>query len=320
MIKVSSPTLDQTDGGTVVRATIAGTRFEYDLRFETSVSLAVPFSEPFVLPAVLAGMGDGEPVEIQVPVSAALLERLPDIQRILATWYPSLKRIEVHAPVDASDPVQKPLGTACFFSGGVDSFATVVRHKAGLTGLLLIRGSDVSLWNDPQWAVVRERSARAADQLGLPLVTVATNIRGLTERAGAWNTVGHGAGLAAVGLLFQDRYRSVFIASSFSIADLFPWGSHPLLDPLFSTERTAVIHDGLELSRQDKIAFIAGHSVAMRHLRVCIRQTGAYNCGNCEKCLRTAVGLHLAGALGRCEGFPYSTLPIERLRTLWIPD
>lgn len=321
MIKVSLPTLDQTGEGTMVRATITGTRFEYDLRFQTSVELTVPFSEPFVLPAVLAGMGDGEAVEIQTPVSGALLERLPDIQRILSTWYPSLKPVRVHAPVDMSHMSERPaVGVATFFSGGVDSFATVLRHQAELTALLLVRGSDVSLSNDSQWTVVRERCARAADELGFPLVTVATNVRGITERAGEWNTLGHGAGFAAVALLFQQHYRTAYLASSFSVADLFPWGSHPLLDPMFSTERTTIVHDAQELTRQDKIAFIAGHNIAMRHLRVCIKQTGAYNCGNCEKCLRTAVGLHFAGALGRCGSFPYSALPVDQLRTLWIPD
>jgi hypothetical protein len=307
--------------GTTIRAAIAGRGFEYELWFETSAELDVPFAEPFLIPAVLAGMALGQPVESEAPVSKRLLDRLADVQRLYAAWFPWLRVVEVIAPVARSAVAGSPPGgAATFFSGGVDSFATVVRHRSELTGLILMRGSDVALSNDAQWDVVMRRCRRAADELGLPLVTVATNVRGLTEAAGQWDVVGHGAGLAAIAQLFQRQYGRVFIASSSTMADLFPWGSHPLLDPMFSTDRTAIEHDGVWLTRLDKAKLIAADEVAMRHVRVCIKQTGAYNCGNCEKCLRTAVNLHLAGALGRCQSFPYDSLPLDRLATLWVPD
>jgi hypothetical protein len=321
MIRITRPELTASGDGTLVRAAITGPGLEYDLWFDSSAELEVPCAEPFLIPAVLAGMAIGQPIESDAPVSRLLLERLTDLQRLYATWYPSLSHVEVHAPIDESAGTEPPApGAATFFSAGVDSFATVVRHRRELTGLLLMRGSDVDLTNDEQWAVVRSRCQRAADELGLPLITVASNVRRLTEFAGEWNTVGHGAGLAAIAQLFQRQYRRVFIASSFSVADMFPWGSHPLLDPLFSTERTAIEHDALALTRLDKVRLIATDEVALRHVRVCIKQTGAYNCGNCEKCLRTAVNLHLAGALGRCKSFPYDSLPVDRLGTLWVPD
>ena len=43
----------------------------------------------------------------------------------------------------------------------------------------------------------------------------------------------------------------------------------------------------------------------MQNLRVCWRNPdGAYNCGQCDKCLRTMVNLYLADALGRCTTLP----------------
>jgi hypothetical protein len=42
----------------------------------------------------------------------------------------------------------------------------------------------------------------------------------------------------------------------------------------------------------------------MHHLRVCWKNPGgAYNCGRCDKCLRTMINLEAAGALTRCATF-----------------
>ena len=117
--------------------------------------------------------------------------------------------------------------------------------------------------------------------------------------------------LASVGLLFQARFRTILISAAHTYADLGPWGSHPLLDPLWSTELTEFVHHGAHATRVDKCRVLANSEVAMRHLRVCWEnREGRYNCGECEKCLRTMVNLAAVGALGRC-----TTLPVESRRT-----
>jgi len=41
-------------------------------------------------------------------------------------------------------------------------------------------------------------------------------------------------------------------------------------------------------------------------LRVCYKNTkGTYNCGTCDKCLRTMTNLYIAGALEKAETFPH---------------
>lgn len=50
---------------------------------------------------------------------------------------------------------------------------------------------------------------------------------------------------------------------------------------------------------------IAQSKLALKYLRVCyMNEKGAYNCGKCEKCLRTMVSLYAAGVLDRAETFP----------------
>jgi len=86
---------------------------------------------------------------------------------------------------------------------------------------------------------------------------------------------------------------------------MFPSGSHPLLDPLWSTESVGIVNDGAEATRIQKIQWqIARSDVALRHLRVCWEnQDSDYNCGRCEKCIRTMVNLEIAGVLKQCLSF-----------------
>jgi hypothetical protein len=95
---------------------------------------------------------------------------------------------------------------------------------------------------------------------------------------------------------------------------------------LWSTELTEIEHDGCEATRIDKAAYISQHELAMQWLRVCpgrhapkvVKPDGAYNCGRCEKCLRTMITLRITGALERCKTLP-SDLDLEQVANMHIP-
>ena len=63
------------------------------------------------------------------------------------------------------------------------------------------------------------------------------------------------------------------------------FGSHPLLDPLWSTETLAFVHDGCEANRMEKVRRIAESPLLLEGLRVCVDDRGpdVYNCGSCWK-------------------------------------
>jgi hypothetical protein len=136
-----------------------------------------------------------------------------------------------------------------------------------------------------------------------------------------WGNQYHGAALASVALFASERFREVLIPATHSLRDLVPWGSHPELDPLWSTEAVALVHDG-PISRLEKLRKVAHSDVAMRHLRVCFRHSlhgmSALNCGRCEKCLRTMAGLRAIGALQRCQTLPRE-VPLRTLARTAIP-
>ena len=99
----------------------------------------------------------------------------------------------------------------------------------------------------------------------------------------------------------------MYIASSADAEHQALRGSHLAIDHLWSTEALSFVHDGWEASRMNKIDWQIAHSpLALKHLRVCYNneQQATYNCGKCEKCLRTMVSLYAAGVLDRAETFP----------------
>jgi hypothetical protein len=263
-----------------------------------------PVEADFLLPAALIPAMTADRLEVAPPVSPRLLSSVPLMQEIFSSWSKLLAPVPVVArPYDLRR--QPPGGVACFFSGGVDSFYTVLRQRDEISHLIFLHGYDIPLEGHDglrSKAVAAARSV-AAD-LNLTLVELETDIRAFSEPVVPWMTY-YLAVLASAALVLGGRFSRVLIPSGVTYADPVGWGTHPLVDPLWSTETTEIVHAGAEARRIAKLAYVAQHDLALRWLRVCWENpNGEYNCGRCEKCLRTMIGLRAAGALDRCETLP----------------
>lgn len=173
--------------------------------------------------------------------------------------------------------------------------------------LITVHGFDIfyGKLNHSLFPFVLKNVTKVAKQLNKKSLWVATNIRELSDRFLDWGRLYHGAAMASVALLLENLLQEVYIASTYSWEQLHPHGSHPYLDPLWSTESLTIVHHGCEARRLDKIRFISQFPIVLETLRVCwINPNGAYNCGRCEKCLRTMIGLYIANALTLCRTFP----------------
>ena len=146
---------------------------------------------------------------------------------------------------------------------------------------------------------ILENLKRVGEEKGKALVPVATNIRRVTMALAPWTMV-HGGALAAVALALAPLLSRVMIAASTTYDVLYPWGTHPVLDPLWSTELLTVVHDGCEMNTIDKTRMIASSQLALDTLRTCPGYGPGYNCGKCRKCLRATIDLLQAGSLERC--------------------
>lgn len=200
-------------------------------------------------------------------------------------------------------------GRGLCFTGGVDSFFSLLRGSHRPTHLIYVVGFDVPL-DDP---------ARIADVVGLvravaadrriPAVIVRTDLRDHPRFASiSWEHT-HGAALAAIGHLLSPVISTLVIPPSYAADRLVPWGSRPDLDPGWSVGgRLAVEHGDASGRRLDRVLAIADDPLVHRHLRVCWQNVAEHrNCGRCEKCVRTMAMLAGAGALDACHGFPDRT-------------
>jgi hypothetical protein len=179
--------------------------------------------------------------------------------------------------------------------------------------LLLVQGFDIPVSDDAEFGILRDGLARAADELGLELVDVATNLRAVRFREAAWGRLAHGGALASVGLAAEGAFRSLCIAATHYDGPVKPWGSQPETDPLFSTEKTRVFHVGLLIPRREKTEYISAFDVALRHLHICYRLRSAENCCDCEKCLLAMLTLEVLGALDRCPPLRRKALNLTRV-------
>ena len=267
--------------------------------------------------ALLPAMRTGEDLAIDGPVSGRLLAGARTIQDVFWTWdrtlrptHPWYRRVAVQAEPAVASARRDGRGAAAFFTGGVDSFHTAIVHRHELDALVFVHGFDVPLGASPLRAEVGRRVRKAADGLGLDLVEVETDLRDLGDRSGVPWPDHHGAALATVALLLAPSFARVLVPATHTYGHLEGLGSHPLTDPLWSTDEVEVVHDGADATRVDKLRALVDHEAARTHLRVCWENRGgAYNCGRCEKCIRTGVAIRVAGVEGR---FPTVPAPTRR--------
>ena len=252
--------------------------------------------------SILVAMRLGEHLELDAPISGLLAGNLQVIQHIYSSWIPGLKLVSVSA--EFSEPGQSGPATGLFFSGGVDSFHSLIRHDDSISDLILVHGFDIPFTDDSSFLNCLRPAENVAQKFRKKLIVVRTNLRQLTDRFVGWGYL-HGSAMASVGLCLDGVLsRCIVASSSYTYRDLHPWGSHPLLDPLWSTETLQFVHDGAECPRIEKLRLICRNRTALDTLRVCWEGGAGANCGRCEKCLRTMVGLQCIGELNNCKALP----------------
>lgn len=233
-------------------------------------------------------------------LSAKLLNNIDTIQDIFLSWFPDdqLKKVKIHVlknQTQSTIAISQKKGTC--FTGGVDSFYSLMKNKSTIDTLIYIHGFDIPIDNLELRNEVSQHLKYISKKTKKSLIEIETNLRQFTDDFAGWAKYYHGAAIASVMLLLSDRFTEIIIPSSNSYADLFPSGSHLILDKHWGTEKISFIHDGAESNRIQKVRFIAKYSVINEHLRVCWQSNKQYNCSKCEKCIRTMIELDLVGAL-----------------------
>lgn len=258
---------------------------------------------PFAPVATVLATALGEDLRFEAPVSPRLLKGAEEASRKFAGWW-GYRAARLEAP----EPERTAGGdrVGALFSGGLDTSATVVRSLRGeiperATHLLSVYGSEWKLSAATREEIWREIAAAAAEY-GLPLVRLTTNAPELLRGHVGWPR-SHGGSYASVALALGPLFSSVLFGSSQRPEETRGHGSRWDLDPLWSTEATAVRPDAAELGKLGRAAVVATDPVALAHLKVCWARDTPRNCGRCEKCLRTMSCLAVAGVLERTDRF-----------------
>lgn len=307
-----------------------GTGEQFDIWFEVPRELEADLSRsgnPWLVAMLPYALETGEPLVCEIAVDAALLENLKGLIAVWCEWYPQLIAPVIEVPIAPFDIINPQVGrTVAFFSGGIDSWFTVLRHApeldsaalGGVDELLTVHGFDIPVESGAEFERLRQPLASCAMALGREMIVVKTNLR----RAGSlwaksWGCLTNGAGLATVALVLEGRFGTALIGSSYPYGHLGPWGSHPMTDALFSTRSLAIKQDGASFDRVEKTLLVAQHNMALSHLHVCWQSQSASNCGMCPKCLRTMATLKLLSIPQGATPFPVE-FKAENLAALFV--
>ena len=303
--------------------------FETDYAFGEALTLN---PNAFITACLAPAMHHGEQrLTIDAPICPELRNGLVTAMNWLHAWHPQLPLLQIEAATDApligARDAKRP---AMFLSGGVDSLATLrsnrfdfpLDHPRSIRDGLVVHGFDISgthVMGDQTELFDRAVSALKpiAAEAGVTLIPITTNVRSLDDDVHFWMYQFHGAALAAVAHSLANRLGTVHIAATYDIRHLKPWGSHPLLDPYYSSTDLQVRHDNDRMSRLDKVRVIADWDAALRNLRTCTENNpGALNCGKCEKCIRTMLELLAVGKLADSAAFAANDVTVDMLQAV----
>jgi hypothetical protein len=288
-----------------------------DLFFETDGSDAAGFrpdANAFLLACAFPAMRHRER---RIAVDGAVCPRLRDgldaAAGVLRGWYGPPRRLPAIEPAAGfvSPPPLAPPRSGMLFSGGVDSTALLRANRRefprsdplSIADLLWVAAADAPPEGE---ALLRGALSRIAAAAGARLLPVRSNLRRLDDDLEFFAREHLSAAFLSAAHLFAGRISRISVASTVPSARAVPWGSHPMLDPLYGSAALEVRHAMPDVPRLEKVREISGWAPALENLHSCNDEPsgGKLNCEICEKCVETALELFAAGAPGPWPTFP----------------
>jgi hypothetical protein len=306
-------------------------RHRQDIYYEVALPFADGFAcspQAFVVAALIPAIRHGERrMKIDGAICPELRDGLDVAMGWLHHWHGDARRpIAIEAELESAPHPRPPdERAACFFTGGIDSMATLrhnrlryaMGHPCSIKDGIIICGLEVD--RESAFDAVVKSLSRVADAARMTLLPVYTNVRSLDLDWWFWEFEWEGAVYASVAHALSNRLTAVSISSTYDIPNMNLLGSHPLLDPQYGSATLRVRHDGTTMSRLDKLRLIEQWEIGLQCLRVCNQsdsyREGSINCGRCEKCVRTMLGLAALGVLDRTTAFAAADLTPEAVTT-----
>ncbi len=294
-IRVGAPRRAAGDAGPRISAEVDGV----PAWFECAQLELVPAPEAFPSAFLIPALHHGARLQLDAPVDPGWLAQMAPLLSILREWwkYPPLTPEAATTP---RGPEAAGGRTALFFSGGADSFYSLLRGGRPIQLLVMLQGFDYPLTDQRRHAAAERTLREVAGATGASWAVLRNNVREHPVLQGVpWERT-HGGILAAAAHLLPEDVDEVLISSSIAVDRDQPWGSHWRVDPLWSTARRRLVPTGQDVWRSRKVAQLAGEPLVQAHLRVCWEnRAGEGNCSRCYKCVLTRLVLAEAGMLDR---------------------
>ena len=338
-MKIENLRSEKNDSRSRVVATVTWEncdRPSQEIFFETIEEFAEDLScnpHAFLVACTIPAMRFGEKrVFIDAEICPELHDGLITSMSLFRHWFdwykPETNLVQIESrQQNHTSPVTRIPRAAFLFSGGIDSLATLranhlhytMDHPLFIKDGVLIYGLEV---REPEnFEHVLKSMSILAQDAGVTLIPVYTNIMDLGPEdinifwKDFWVNEFMGATFAAVAHTLSKRFGVLYINSTHDISYLIPYGSHPLIDPKFSSSDLRIRHEGIHLTRLAKARLISDWDLALQHLRVCneseFYRSDTLNCGKCEKCVRTMLALEALGVMQKATAFSFNDMTEE---------
>jgi len=289
----------------------------YDIELNITANSILPM---LLVPALAVAK------KLKIPsLSPKLEENSKQLQSIYTTWYSDLNKVKIESSaleITLNEP-KKPLTaqkTACFFSGGVDSFYTLLSLKKDVDAIIYVHGFDVDINDIKRRKKISEHLIKISAEFNVQLIEIETNLRTFSDTLSPWGSHYVSSALAAIAHLISGSFNTVYITTDDSYNMLLPWGNHLLTTPLWSSEELYIKPYAADKNRYQRTEFISSNKTVQNYLRVCWKNPNEkINCGQCEKCLRTITALFLLNRLTSFKLFSQDFSP-TLLRQIEMPE
>lgn len=232
---------------------------------------------------------------------------------------------KVHNDYEASDRVDM-----CF-SGGVDSYSTLISRMEEKPDLVTIWGADIDFENEKGWEVVKDFVQKVGMERGLKNVLIRTAVRRFIDNSELekqyhdilkgdwWLVMQHGIGLLGNFAPYAYKYKlkTIYIPSTFTKYDNFVCASNPNIDNNLKFGNTSVFHEGYEYTRQDKVKNICDYVKKTKDkikIRTCFRSLDGDNCCKCPKCYMTLFAIVSQGMDPNKFGFKFNDEILQKMK------
>ncbi len=256
-------------------------------------------------------------IETKYTVDKTYYDNIKNILKKYEEWNPQKNiNLRIHAPIKKKKlvfnrPNRKSL---CSFTGGVDSFFTLIENNNSIGGLMYVQNFDVFDSQNKLLDSVLKMVRSVSQKYNKQVIICNSNIRKEFPRRFSpyfgWGKYLHGPALMCLAYPLSPTYKHYFIPGTGKSSISMQWGSSHHIDHHNSSSFFYISHSG-DHDRYDKLKIMLGKDTfPLEHLKVCYKNKNqAYNCSKCEKCYRTIICIYLLGYKDKMKTFDQNVDP-----------